>query len=679
MANMSSISSQFTIFKNPSADHIIYDKKSNVFYKYALPSSPPFTMSEFKSCLSNMMIMKDGELTVFYDELTESAKTTKPEIIPKNYDQPEFYLEPYNSLYSHQVNGLDHAQFLTNPATFYSLAQLSDYCSDADIGYVLTNLIKQNELRIKHENTPPLVLDSELCTLARNRLQELLVNPNSPQTTEFIEYGENLYVQESSGIFLNLEELQLQELGIEFDEDIGENKENSEKSRVSGSEVAEIWYNEIEEYDGDFSEETRNFTQMLWQDSYFVGIACGLSESGDFIAVSLYYPPGNVFDAERGLKVENRRMENPEEVDMHKKRQKEKEMERSQKELKNAEKNFETTRNGEKKVEIVEKSEIIAPEITENEFINHCISGNLSKVQELYDNQIQIGFKEFKKTSRTIKKYMQNWVNEVDKNGWSALHHAVRHDKSEITEKLIEFEADVTLPIPPNGTNVLHIATQIRQTKKPGKTQKPHILTKILDKLYELAADTEDFEAMLNTTDNRGLTPLALASYFTSDITCFKILLNYGADPRADSEKFGSVFSIACDKYALLLKNDPESESLQTKSAYDVLKLLSRYCKVDEKSDGGWTALSKAISAHRNVGLVRVLVEDLKCKVGGCLDSGESPLILACQIRKKEGLVKELVGILVKAGADVEVSYEFKGEVLTAQKWLVKRKYDIVI
>ena len=101
--------------------------------------------------------------------------------------------------------------------------------------------------------------------------------------------------------------------------------------------------------------------------------------------------------------------------------------------------------------------------------------------------------------------------------------------------------------------------------------------------------------------------------------------------------------------------------------------------QVDEKSDGGWTALSKAISAHRNVGLVRVLVEDLKCKVGGCLDSGESPLILACQIRKKEGLVKELVGILVKAGADVEVSYEFKGEVLTAQKWLVKRKYDIVI
>ena len=59
-------------------------------------------------------------------------------------------------------------------------------------------------------------------------------------------------------------------------------------------------------YDGNFSEETKNFTQMLWQDSFYVGIASGYSEeTKEFITVALYYPPGNVFDEERGLRDES--------------------------------------------------------------------------------------------------------------------------------------------------------------------------------------------------------------------------------------------------------------------------------------------------------------------------------------------------------------------------------------
>ena len=229
----------FTIFKNHSGDHIIYDKKANIFYKHALPQTPPLTLSEFKSCLTNIVILRDENCDFFYDELTESAKSARPDNIPKNYNQEEFYIQPYLS--ADEVCGLDHAQFLTNPASFYSLAQLSDYLTDSEIGHVLTNFLKQNELRIKHDNTPPLVLDSELCSLARQRLEMLLVDSSAEQNIDFVEYGENVYVhqaEESNGL---MSQLGLEELGIEFDEE-------EILEPPSGREIAEIWYNEIENY-----------------------------------------------------------------------------------------------------------------------------------------------------------------------------------------------------------------------------------------------------------------------------------------------------------------------------------------------------------------------------------------------------------------------------------------------
>ena len=61
-----------------------------------------------------------------------------------------------------------------------------------------------------------------------------------------------------------------------------------------------------------------------------------------------------------------------------------------------------------------------------------------------------------------------------------------------------------------------------------------------------------------------------------------------------------------------------------------------------------------------------------------CLDSGESPLILACQIKtKKQQLVQDMVNLLVKYGADKTISYEHRGKTLTARDWLAKRQYSI--
>ena len=58
-----------------------------------------------------------------------------------------------------------------------------------------------------------------------------------------------------------------------------------------------------------------------------------------------------------------------------------------------------------------------------------------------------------------------------------------------------------------------------------------------------------------------------------------------------------------------------------------------------------------------NYDLVELLLKECKCRANVKLSSGETPLILACQIRKNEGLVKRLCEILIECGADPEITY----------------------
>ncbi|XP_022779877.1 titin-like isoform X2 [Stylophora pistillata] len=77
-----------------------------------------------------------------------------------------------------------------------------------------------------------------------------------------------------------------------------------DKSQVSGVKVSELWYKEILNYDFDspgFSNETLNFSQLVWQSSRKLGLGKATGVDGVTVIVARYEPVGNI----DGLFVQN--------------------------------------------------------------------------------------------------------------------------------------------------------------------------------------------------------------------------------------------------------------------------------------------------------------------------------------------------------------------------------------
>lgn len=71
------------------------------------------------------------------------------------------------------------------------------------------------------------------------------------------------------------------------------------KSDVTGGEVVDRWYAEVDNYDfrsPGFRSGTGHFTQIVWQESKELGIAKAKSSDGKIIVVARYRPPGNVIN-----------------------------------------------------------------------------------------------------------------------------------------------------------------------------------------------------------------------------------------------------------------------------------------------------------------------------------------------------------------------------------------------
>ena len=69
------------------------------------------------------------------------------------------------------------------------------------------------------------------------------------------------------------------------------------ESKISGTQVTHIWYNEIDIYNFDtpgFNTKTRNFTQIVWRETTSIGVAKVCNPDGVIVAVARYYPTANV-------------------------------------------------------------------------------------------------------------------------------------------------------------------------------------------------------------------------------------------------------------------------------------------------------------------------------------------------------------------------------------------------
>lgn len=65
---------------------------------------------------------------------------------------------------------------------------------------------------------------------------------------------------------------------------------------VTGSQIAEQWYSEIEDYDFEAHRgrgTTGHFTQVVWKDSKELGIARSQKKDGTWMIVANFFPPGN--------------------------------------------------------------------------------------------------------------------------------------------------------------------------------------------------------------------------------------------------------------------------------------------------------------------------------------------------------------------------------------------------
>lgn len=81
------------------------------------------------------------------------------------------------------------------------------------------------------------------------------------------------------------------------DKEHGENLASAKGYDLRGDKVAEMWYDEVKDYDFEtpaFNAKCGHFTQMIWRDTKEIGVAKSVAEDGSQYVVARYNPPGNV-------------------------------------------------------------------------------------------------------------------------------------------------------------------------------------------------------------------------------------------------------------------------------------------------------------------------------------------------------------------------------------------------
>ena len=129
-------------------------------------------------------------------------------------------------------------------------------------------LNSHNDLRAKH-NSPPLILNPNLSTLAQNKVEKMAQKKEKKIKEKNKKFGANFYFS---------------------------------KNNCSGEEVSLAWYKGKNKYNftkgvnNKTDEEVNNFTQLIWKSTKEVGFGFTNDEEGNFYVLALYSPKGNIKD-----------------------------------------------------------------------------------------------------------------------------------------------------------------------------------------------------------------------------------------------------------------------------------------------------------------------------------------------------------------------------------------------
>ena len=271
-------------------EELIYDEKiTKIAQKYAekCAREKELELSEHiynDIDLGEILFCGNAELTpkeiidIWYNEGSENYNYNKEPEISNNFTQLIWKnsklfglghtLTKENKLYivaNFYPGGNIKGEYLNN---IFPLINQSDVNSVYSINtkFLEEILNSHNEKRSKH-NSPPLLLNPSLSTLAQNKAEEMAEGKKIKKDNNQ-QFGINLFFS---------------------------------KKNCNGEEVTSFWYKGRKKYDFtklnnniNNDEEINNFTQLIWKNTKDVGFGFSNDNKGNFYVVAYYFPKGNI-------------------------------------------------------------------------------------------------------------------------------------------------------------------------------------------------------------------------------------------------------------------------------------------------------------------------------------------------------------------------------------------------
>ena len=236
---------------NPQRDSSIDNHNYNNNYK---PSQTGYNFYKKKST-KNLDKHHDND-NAFSEKknlLIQLIERRKKELENKKKNRSSIRRDPYSNT-KNNVNNNNHA----NTKHGSSSVDYNSFCYEA--------LQTHNHYRKLHQ-VEPLKLNKDLCKIAEKYSKHLA-------SIGYLEHSDNCY----------------------HDDALGENLYFCFGMDPTGSLVTKNWYSEVKnyKYNGDWSNGTGHFTQIVWKESKEVGFGKCKNQKGKTFVVANYYPAGNI-------------------------------------------------------------------------------------------------------------------------------------------------------------------------------------------------------------------------------------------------------------------------------------------------------------------------------------------------------------------------------------------------
>ena len=222
-------------------------------HNYDSNYKPSQTGYNFYKKKSTKHLYNDNSFSEKKNLLIQLIEKRKKELEKKNKNRSSIRKDPYNKS-KNNVNNNNQAY----PKHGSSSADYNSFCYEA--------LQTHNYYRKLHQ-VEPLKLNKDLCKIAEKYSKHLA-------SIGYLEHSDNCY----------------------HDDALGENLYFCYGMDPTGSLVTKNWYSEMKNYNynGDWSNGTGHFTQIVWKETKEVGFGKCKNKKGRTFVVANYYPTGNV-------------------------------------------------------------------------------------------------------------------------------------------------------------------------------------------------------------------------------------------------------------------------------------------------------------------------------------------------------------------------------------------------